>query len=101
MLLAGNQVLLGMDDSEVFVSWMANSKAEIQSVLRQLASASSEPEIGCPGASDGYFWVCRKVLQEAFLSRSPMRIPLFAVSWITDTAPALGEGQSFVEAPIF
>ena len=70
VLLDGNQALLGMDNTEVFTSWMANSKTEIQSVHRQLATASSEPEIGGLSASNGYFWVCRKVLQEAFLSTS-------------------------------
>ena len=94
MLLASNQALLWMDDTKVFMSWMANGEAEIQSLLRQLAIASSEPEIGCPGAS-----VCRKVSQEGLLSSSQKRFPLFAVSRITDAAPAPGDGQSYVDSP--
>lgn len=75
MLLDGNQALLRMDDTNVFMSWMANSKPEIQSMLRQLATASSEPEISGPGASDGYFWVRRKVLQEAAPRRGSHCLP--------------------------
>lgn len=101
MLLDGNQALLGMDDTEVFMSWTANSKKEIQSMLRQLATASNEPEIGGSSTSNGCFWVCRKVLQEAFLSSCRKKFPLFDVSWISDAAPAPGNGQSYVEAPTF
>lgn len=72
MLLDGNQAFPGMDNTKVFMSWMANSKREIQSMLRQLATASSEPGISGHRARDDYFWVCRKVFQEAS-SAAPRR----------------------------
>lgn len=51
MLLDSNQAFPGVDSTKVFMSWMANSKREIQSMLRQLSleSVATEQEMAISG----------------------------------------------------